>query len=63
MIFAAVAGEDFLIAVAIDVGDPEGMAVGQSVVDDDARAEFQRALAVFASRRQRRFRATARRWR
>ena len=29
MILAAVAGEDLVVAVAIDVGHPEGVAVGQ----------------------------------
>ena len=37
MVLAAVAGEDLVVAVAIDVGDPEGVAVGQGVVD--ARCE------------------------
>ena len=33
MILAAVAGEDLVVAVAIDVGHPEGVAVGQGRVD------------------------------
>src|SRR5206468_5812846 len=36
---AAVAGEDLVGAVAVDVGDPEGVAVAQGVVDDRPRAE------------------------
>ena len=39
MVLAAVAGEDLVVAVAVDVGDPEGVAVGQGVVDHGPRAE------------------------
>ena len=44
MILAAVAGEDLVVAVAVDVGDPEGMAVGQGVVDHRPRAEPKLAV-------------------
>ena len=47
MVLAAVAGEDLLVAVAIDVGDPEGVAVDQGIVDDGARPELQRARFAF----------------
>ena len=47
MVLAAVAGEDLLVAVAIDVGDPEGVAVGQGIVDDGARPKLERAWCDF----------------
>ncbi len=47
MVLAAVAGEDLLVAVAIDVGDPEGVAVGQGIVDHGARPKLERAGLVF----------------
>ena len=47
MIGAAVAGEDLVVAVAIDVGDPEGVAIGQGRVEDRARSELERSVLAF----------------
>src|SRR5262249_35769084 len=41
MVLAAVAGEDLVVAVAVHVGDPEGMAVGEGGVDRRAGAELE----------------------
>ena len=46
MILAPVAGEDLVVAVAIDIGHPEGVAVGQGVVDHGPRAEPERLWVV-----------------
>ena len=40
-VLAAVAGEDLVVAVAVHVGDPEGVAVVEGVVQDGRRAEME----------------------
>ena len=42
VILAPVAGEDLVVAVAVDVGDPEGVAVGQGRVEHGPGAELER---------------------
>ncbi len=63
MILAAMAGEDLLVAVAIDVGDPEGVAVGQGVVDHGSRPKLERGRLAFRFRQRPGFRARVRPWR
>ena len=40
MVLAAMTGENLVVAVAIDVSDPEGMPLGQSIVDHTSRAKL-----------------------
>ena len=47
MILASVAGEDLVAAVAVDVGSPEGVALGEGVVDDLAGSKRKFAGIVF----------------
>ena len=49
MVLAPVAGEDLVVAVAVDVGDPEGVAVVQGGVDHRPGAEL-RATPAFVLR-------------
>ena len=49
MVLAAMAGEDLVVAVAVDVGDPEGVAVGQGRVEHGPRAEPERPGSASAS--------------
>ena len=49
VVLAAVACEDLVVAIAIDVGNPEGVAVGERVVQDDSWAELERSGIVAAA--------------
>ena len=59
---AAIAGEDLVVAVAVHVGDPEGVAVLQGRVDHGPGAELRCAngSSVRLGRRPHRCRARAR---
>ena len=50
MILAAVAGEDFVVAVAVDVGQPESMAVSQRFIEHGAAAGRAEAFPAIIAR-------------
>src|SRR5271165_4292287 len=47
MIGAAVAGEELIVAIAIDIGHPESVAIGQGRVENRARSELERSVLAF----------------
>src|SRR5262245_4068364 len=49
MVLAAVAGEDFVVAISINISDPEGVALRKRVVKDRARAQMERFAIVGAT--------------